>query len=199
MEAHKHFSLDEVWLMVTPHNPLKEKSELEDFDTRFEQCELLSKDLPWLKVSDFEQKSGSSYTCDTVKSLTEKYPDIQFIWLMGVENLTFFHKWKNWQEILKTVPIATFSRGREKTENALFHFEEISPNTLKDNNKPLNPLPSCFHINIHPHTGRATHIRQEIQQGHRPEHISTAQWLHIQEKQAFTGNHKSNEGGLKNE
>jgi nicotinate-nucleotide adenylyltransferase len=86
--------LDQVWLVVTPHNPFKKSTLLDDH--RLQMAHLATEDFPKLKPSDIEFKlSQPNYTVNTLVHLEEKYPNHEFSLIMGKDNLTSLSKWKN--------------------------------------------------------------------------------------------------------
>jgi nicotinate-nucleotide adenylyltransferase len=93
--------LDQVWMVVTPHNPFKEKaSMLRDYD-RLHLVRLAIGDNLKIKASNIEfDLPQPNYTIDTLTYLKEKNPDKEFVLIMGADNLNHFPKWKNHQEIL---------------------------------------------------------------------------------------------------
>ena len=103
--------IDEVWLVVSPENPLKKKaSMLADYHRLAIVREAIA-DNPSLKVSDIEfSLPKPSYTIDTLTYLQEKYPDHHFSLIMGEDNLRSFPKWKNYQEILSQVQLYVYPR-----------------------------------------------------------------------------------------
>jgi len=105
-------NLSEVWLLVSPQNPLKKTIGMASFQARLEMCTLMAKGRPWLKASDFEEKAQTRFTADTVEKLTSTMPDVTFFWLMGADNLAQFHRWKDWEKIVHTVPIVVFRRPK---------------------------------------------------------------------------------------
>jgi nicotinate-nucleotide adenylyltransferase len=93
--------LDQVWMVVTPHNPLKKKSTLLDDFHRLEMVHLATKDFPKIKPSDIEFKLPQpNYTVTTLVHLLEKYPTYEFALIMGEDNLNSLQKWKNYEYIL---------------------------------------------------------------------------------------------------
>lgn len=114
-QAHKALNLSEVWLLVSPQNPLKQTVGMAPFADRMHMCELLANGRPWLKASAFEAEAQTQFTADTVQKLTTCVPDATFFWLMGADNLAQFHKWKNWEQIVKTLPIVVFRRPGTNT------------------------------------------------------------------------------------
>ena len=91
-----HTGLDQVWLVVSPHNPLKKKSDLINMYDRLEMARLATEKAENIRVSDVEFKLPQpSYTIDTLAHLGEKYPEHQFTLIMGSDNLVSLRKWKN--------------------------------------------------------------------------------------------------------
>jgi len=105
--------LDEVWFVVSPHNPLKEqKSLLPDYH-RLALVRIAIEDHAKLGVTDIEFKMPRpSYTIDTLTWLSEKYPDKQFVVICGTDVFRGFKKWKNYQEILNQYNLYVYPRPR---------------------------------------------------------------------------------------
>lgn len=109
-EALKRLALDEIWWLVSPHNPLKNAADLADYSTRFAMA-VFTAQHPHIRVLDVEERQGLRYTIETVRHLQAAHPHHQFVWLMGADNLTHFHRWKCWQELAARVPIAILDRA----------------------------------------------------------------------------------------
>ena len=107
----EYSDLDEIWLVVSPQNPLKKKSSLLNEFDRFDMVELaLKKDLR-IKPTDIEfNLPKPSYTIDTLTYLSEKNPKHNFNLIVGADSLQTFHKWKNYEEILKHYKIYVYPR-----------------------------------------------------------------------------------------
>ena len=103
--------IEEVWFIVSPQNPFKSSKQLlHEFD-RYEMVYLAIKDNDRFKVSDIEfQMPKPSYTIDTLTYLTEKHPNNDFVLIIGSDNLTSFHKWKNHKAILKHYGLLVYPR-----------------------------------------------------------------------------------------
>ena len=101
--------LDYVWWLVSPGNPLKKATDMAAFEKRLAAAQKIARD-PRLIVSDLEQKLGTRYTIDTVKRLQQRFPQVQFVWLMGSDNLENFHLWRDWQGIARALPLAVVQR-----------------------------------------------------------------------------------------
>lgn len=103
--------LDEVWLVVTPHNPHKKKKTLLNDNHRYQMVEIALEDYPKLKASKIEfNLPQPNYTVNTLAHITEKYPNISFCLIMGEDNLNTFHKWKNYEIILNNHEIYVYPR-----------------------------------------------------------------------------------------
>lgn len=103
--------LDQVWFVISPHNPLKKKSSLLHERHRLQLVTLAIGDNAKLKASDIEfTLPQPSYTVNTLVQLREKYPNLSFALIMGEDNLQNFHKWKNYEEILKQHELYVYPR-----------------------------------------------------------------------------------------
>jgi nicotinate-nucleotide adenylyltransferase len=102
--------LDEVWWLVSPGNPLKDKAEdMAPYAARLASARLKAR-RSLIKVSDFEARAGTRYTVDTLRLLLSRWPRDRFIWLMGEDTVAQFHQWKDWRALARMVPIAVMSR-----------------------------------------------------------------------------------------
>jgi nicotinate-nucleotide adenylyltransferase len=104
-------ALEEVWLVVTPQNPLKQKRTLANNYDRLHLVNLSIEKNPKLKASSIEfNLPQPSYTIDTLTYLREKYPEDEFTLIMGGDNLRTLHKWKNYELLLRDYQIFVYSR-----------------------------------------------------------------------------------------
>ena len=103
--------LKEVWFVVSPQNPLKQKSTLLDERQRLQMVNLAIGDYPKMKASNIEfGLPQPSYTVNTLAHLQEKYPKKEFALIMGSDNLQSLHRWKNYEEILNRHIIYVYPR-----------------------------------------------------------------------------------------
>lgn len=103
--------LDEVWLMPSPLNPLKQGSQPVDEVQRIEMCRIVAKKCRNVSVSDFEiYLPKPTYTYRTLSLLKHKYPNHKFHLVIGSDNWEIFTKWKNWQDIINEFPILIYPR-----------------------------------------------------------------------------------------
>ena len=110
----EHSAMNELWFVVTPQNPFKEKQSLLDNHLRLEMVNLAIDEYPKLRASNIEfQLLQPNYTVNTLTYLEEKYPHANFALIMGEDNLKSFHKWKNYEYILVNYPIYVYPRISE--------------------------------------------------------------------------------------
>jgi nicotinate-nucleotide adenylyltransferase len=109
--------LDQVWFVVSPQNPFKKQESLAHEHDRLRMVELAIEDNFDFRASDVEFRMPKpSYTIDTLTLLSEKHPQHQFSLFLGSDNLSHFHKWKNYKAILEHYPILVYPRpGEVKT------------------------------------------------------------------------------------
>ena len=102
-------ALEELWWLVSPGNPLKPSAGMAPLAARFASALRTAQDTP-IKVTAIEEELGTRYTHATLKALIARFPERRFVWLMGADNLSQFHKWGHWRSIAKLVPIAVVGR-----------------------------------------------------------------------------------------
>lgn len=137
--------LDEVWFVVSPHNPHKKKSSLLAEYDRLHLVELAIKGNDRFRTSNIEfNMPQPSYTSDTLNALNEKFPQHEFTLIMGGDNLVSFPKWKNYEAILKYHEVYVYNRpSSEKTDlvkHENIHFFEapmmqLSASLIRNNIK----------------------------------------------------------------
>jgi len=147
--------LDQIWFVVTPHNPFKKKSTLLDNNQRLEMVYRATKDYTKLKESDIEfGLPQPNYTINTLTYLQEKHPEFDFSLIMGEDNLKSFHKWKNYELILENHNIYVYPRisegvidtqftGHKKIHKVEAPIMEISSTVIRKAikaNKNVKPL-----------------------------------------------------------
>ncbi|WP_299676918.1 nicotinate (nicotinamide) nucleotide adenylyltransferase [uncultured Tenacibaculum sp.] len=106
--------LDEIWMVVTPHNPFKKKSSLLDNHHRLEMVFKATEDYDKISPSDIEFKLPQpNYTVHTLAHISDKYPNYNFSLIMGEDNLKSLHKWKNYEVILQEHQVYVYPRISE--------------------------------------------------------------------------------------
>ncbi|MEN8892267.1 nicotinate-nucleotide adenylyltransferase [Planktotalea arctica] len=112
LEALKRFDLDEVWWLISPGNPMKRRGPAPMLRRMARAREVMRH--PRVHISDIEAQLNTRYTAQTLRALRQKFPLARFTWLMGADNLAQFHLWKDWDEIINTVPIGVLARPGEQ-------------------------------------------------------------------------------------
>jgi len=109
LQALRRLGLDAVWLLVSPGNPLKDHAELAPLAERVLATRQVV-DHPHVRVTGFEAERGFAYTYQTLRFLRASRPGVKFVWIMGADNLSQFHRWEHWREIARLMPIAVYVR-----------------------------------------------------------------------------------------
>lgn len=152
-----HSSLDEIWLVVSPNNPLKPANSLLDEHIRYELACKASADLRGIRATDFEfTLSKPNYTIVTLRALNEAYPEHQFSLIIGSDNLALFHRWRAADEILRDYPIIVYPREGDDIDSLARQYPAV---TVIDG-APLLPI-------------SATQIRENMHSGD-----DCSNWLH---------------------
>jgi nicotinate-nucleotide adenylyltransferase len=107
-------NIDQLWFVISPHNPLKKKESLANDQMRLDMVELAIDGDTRFQTCDIEfHMPKPSYTIDTLTYLTERYPRNEFILLMGSDGLQTFHKWKNHDNIISRYSRYVYPRKTE--------------------------------------------------------------------------------------
>lgn len=141
-------TLDEVWLIVTPHNPLKSRKDMLDEQVRLKMVELAVEKYNKIKASDLElHMKRPSFTINTLEKLSNEHPECNFSLIIGGDNWSFFDKWKDYKRIIDNYKIIIYPRHEAKV---------IIPESLKETihlvSAPIIEISSTF-------------IRQSIKEG----------------------------------
>ena len=155
--------VDEVWLMVSPQNPLKQDLTLLDENERLHMARLAVAPYPMLKACDFEfTLPRPSYTYHTLQSLRMAYPDCEFSLIIGEDNWDNFHRWYRGEDIARETPIIVYPRNEvENKEKRVENGEGVSIFNFQLSilsNPPLLPYSS-------------TEVRHLITQGQDASHM----------------------------
>ncbi|AWM13528.1 nicotinate (nicotinamide) nucleotide adenylyltransferase [Flavobacterium sp. NRK F10] len=107
----EYSDLDQIWMVVTPHNPHKKKNTLLDDYHRLHMVHLATEAYEKIQPSDIEFKLPQpNYTVNTLAHLQEKFPKHEFCLIMGEDNLNSLHKWKNYEVILQHHEVYVYPR-----------------------------------------------------------------------------------------
>ncbi|HTL81619.1 MAG TPA: nicotinate (nicotinamide) nucleotide adenylyltransferase [Bacteroidia bacterium] len=150
----EYAGLDRVWFVVSPHNPLKDKKTLLSDLQRLQMVRLAIGDDQRMKASNIEfNLPQPSYTVNTLAYIKEKFPNDEFVLIMGSDNLESFHKWKNADFILDNYKICVYPRPGHEGGDLAKHPSvimtkapqmEISASFLRDGIKQNKDLSRFF-------------------------------------------------------
>lgn len=182
--------VDEVWLMVSPQNPLKRDLTLLDENERLAMARLAVAPYPMLKACDFEfTLPRPSYTYHTLQALRAAYPEHEFSLIIGEDNWQCFDRWYRGEDIARETPIIVYPRNEvESKEKRAKNEEEFS--TLNFDFSPCGRRPSVqLSILTNPPLlpYSSTEVRQLIAEGKEASHMmhpDVAQY--IKEKRHYT-------------
>ncbi len=109
LAALNQLGLDELWWLVSPGNPLKADDSMAPLAERLAAARNMVK-RSRIRPTAIEAQLGTRYTVDTVRALTRRFPNRQFIWIMGADIIDEFHRWRDWRKLAALVPIAIVVR-----------------------------------------------------------------------------------------
>ncbi|MBL8993989.1 MAG: nicotinate-nucleotide adenylyltransferase [Spirochaetia bacterium] len=149
-----HTDLDEIWFVVSPHNPFKKKDDLLGEDDRLALCRLAVQGQKNILVSDEEfQLPKPSLTIRTLERLQGKHPEQEFVLLIGEDNLRVFHLWAEYSKILDEWEVWVYPRMASSSEKASPEDWVLRHPHLKKIEAPQFPISS-------------TQIREAVKHGH---------------------------------
>ncbi|WP_253783145.1 nicotinate-nucleotide adenylyltransferase [Gluconobacter japonicus] len=134
--ALRALKLDQVWLMVSPGNPLKPRKGMGAFRARLASAQRLA-DGRRICATDIEARLKQRYTVKTVALLKQRFPNVQFVWLMGADGLAQFSRWKNWRVLARMIPIAILPRPGSVTPA----LHGAAASVLRRNRRPSREAP----------------------------------------------------------
>lgn len=112
-------ALDEVWLVVSPHNPLKPSGTLLDDDKRLTMARTATDGIQGIRVSDCEfNLPRPSYMWNTLQHLSQTHPDCEFTLLIGADNWAVFNRWFRADDIIANYRIAIYPRSGSPIDEA---------------------------------------------------------------------------------
>ena len=107
--ALKQLQLDYVWWLVAAQNPLKAVRGMAAFETRLARARDFARH-PRIMVTGIEAALGTRFTVDSLRALKRRFPQADFVWLMGSDNLVQLPRWRDWQGIFAAMPVAVVAR-----------------------------------------------------------------------------------------
>ncbi|MEW6124793.1 MAG: nicotinate-nucleotide adenylyltransferase [Pseudomonadota bacterium] len=138
--ALKRLGLDRVWWLVTPGNPLKDNRRLPPLDERVAYAREVACH-PRIDVTGIEAVLGTRYTYETVERLVSRAPGVHFVWVMGADNLTHFHRWQRWRALADMLPIAVVDRmGESLSATASRAARALGRHRVEESDAGILPL-----------------------------------------------------------
>ncbi len=107
--ALRRLDLDRVVWLVSPQNPLKANQAAAPLADRLRGVRRFARGRSMV-VSNAEEQLGTRYSIDTIRALKSRFPRVRFVWIMGADSLTSFHRWRGWIDILREIPVAVVAR-----------------------------------------------------------------------------------------
>ncbi|SCZ67766.1 nicotinate-nucleotide adenylyltransferase [Epibacterium ulvae] len=148
--ALQHFALDHLFWLVSPGNPLKPHAPAM-LSRRVARSRSLLRH-PRVHVSAIEAELKTRFTADTLRVLQKNHPGVRFVWLMGADNLTHFHHWREWRRIIETVPMGVLARpgdrisARTSAVAQIYRHALLKPNESRGLGK--KPAPAWCFLNM---------------------------------------------------
>ncbi|HPT13144.1 MAG TPA: nicotinate (nicotinamide) nucleotide adenylyltransferase [Bacteroidales bacterium] len=167
---YEYSDIEELWFVVSPHNPLKERASLLSDHHRLEMVNLAIGDDLRFRSSDIEFRLAKpSYTIDTLTYLQEKFPGREFILISGTDIFPTFHKWKNWEALLQFYKLYVYPRPGSQDHELTRHP------SIKMFDAPQVEISSSF-------------IRQAISEGRNVSHfVPEKVWKYLKEMHFYEG------------
>ncbi|MCE3255192.1 MAG: nadD [Rickettsiaceae bacterium] len=139
--------LNQIWWLPTKQNPFK--SDKKDFDQRMNWCLEITKNHPEILVKDEEKNLPSLYSIDLLEKIINQYPQDEFFFIIGADNIVNFHQWHRWQEIAKLVKLIVIDREdffeKVKESEAYLYYQKLDLLKLVDcKNLPEKIQPEKF-------------------------------------------------------
>jgi len=163
-QSMRALALDQVWLMVSPGNPLKPKAGMAPLAVRLNGARRLA-DGRRVIATDIERVLGTRFTADTLAKLRRRFPRVAFVFLIGADNLLQLPRWKSWRRIAASTPLAVLPRPgwtRQALHGAaasVLRRQRCRPGALIAGAKrATRPVKWCF-VSAREHAASATAIR----------------------------------------
>ena len=155
--------LDEVWWLVSPGNPLKSKEGMAPLAARVRSAAAQARRAP-IRVTAIERELGTRFTVETLAKIGARYAKHDFVWLMGSDNLAQFHRWKDWRDIARQMPIAVIARpGYDATaiaSPAMAWLRRYRVSAARFRNGASGSAPALVTLRFDPDSRSATAIRR---------------------------------------
>jgi len=159
VEAKKRLGLSQVWWLVSPQNPLKPVKGMASLPQRLKDARDAAHE-PFIVVTDLEQRLGVTRTARTLQILTQRYPQVDFVWLMGADNLAQMPQWWRWTEIFHSSRVAVFDRSPYSYRALAGAVAQRFSRTTKPQRLWFRDVPAWTYIAIRRHPASATALRK---------------------------------------
>jgi len=163
-QSMRALALDQVWLMVSPGNPLKPKAGMAPLAVRLNGARRLA-DGRRVIATDIERVLGTRFTADTLAKLRRRFPRVAFVFLIGADNLVQLPRWKSWRRIAASTPLAVLPRpgwtrqALHGSAASVLRRQRCRPGALIAGAKrATRPVKWCF-VSAREHAASATAIR----------------------------------------
>lgn len=153
--------LDAVWWLVARGNPMK--SDHGDPAARLRSAEALTVGFR-MRVSDVESRMGLTYSADTIRALRRAAPHTRFVWLMGADNVSRFHMWKDWKTIARCVPIAIIARPGVRISKATVFARQFARARLPERDAAslaTRTAPAWIYLRARENSASSTRLRAQ--------------------------------------
>jgi nicotinate-nucleotide adenylyltransferase len=165
-DACSHCELDELWLVVAKTPPHKPHMNDPGWEHRKQMCELLIGQRKHWKICEIEEELPSpSYTVHTIKALKERYPDNDWVWIMGSDSAQDFNQWFGYQYLVENVDFAVSGRNDCEGERAAKIMRELGAN--------------CTSLPMKPIKVASSRVREEVKSGDLSRLIPEEIWAYI--------------------
>ncbi len=161
--AIKTLQLTQIWWLVSTRNPLKSRSQEKTVINRLKNIKLQNKNYK-VRPMALELKLRTHYSYDTISFLKKRFPNVNFFWIIGADNLLIMHKWYNWKELFYMCPIVVFDRPnyfyKSVSSKAAKYFwrYRIDIKSLKNTN---NYIPKWSYVKIKLDNTSSSSIRNQ--------------------------------------
>ena len=171
LKAHKQLSLDQIWWIVSPQNPLKSTTGMAPLVERLAYAQKIAAPHPFLRVVAPEADLPKNYTFTTLKYLIKTMPLSRLVWIMGADNLDQFSQWYRYRDVIRLLPIAVIGRPSYSLRAiATSHWllgRRFSVSKMRCAiAKRTVKLPSWCFLPGQIHAASATKIRQQARSAH---------------------------------
>ncbi|WP_195542704.1 nicotinate (nicotinamide) nucleotide adenylyltransferase [Massiliimalia timonensis] len=127
-ECQREYQFQKIILMPDNLPPHKQVQQLATARQRLDMCRLAAEDIPFLEVSDLELRlKGVSYTVQTLRKLTQNFPEVEWHWIIGSDMLYTFHQWYRYEEILSMAKVVAGAREQAEYDKMLSYREQLGP------------------------------------------------------------------------